>query len=158
VLLLLVAGLLEGAAAAPWTVAPGAAEATVTNAAGARLALVRGSDGVFLLDFTAPGRFTALSRASCPTFQIDRRTPLHHFATGGRCRIEGAHALLALGAPRARILTSTALYQLMNGDEVSFRYLTADEAYHETTFGLERSRAAVRQVLGRGVRVRPDPG
>lgn len=127
--------------------------AAVRDADGVELALTRDGDGNVYLEFTSVG-FAALSRASCPTIQIDAKRPLHHFSVGERCAVAGRRASMTLGRIENRTLHSDVVEQLMNGIKVSVRFVSADGSYHQVEFALTRSARAIRAALGRGVRVR----
>ena len=96
--------------------------------------------GIFLLATRASGSF--VFGAAAAFFHI----LLQAFVHGGE------HALIL----RGRTLQSTLVHQIMQGDDVHVRYVTADDAYHEASFPLSRSASAIRRALGRGVRVRPE--
>lgn len=124
-------------------------------ASGASLAVYRNDTGDVYLRFrTRPGQLP--SRAMCPTFQIDDRTPVHHVAPGPACAIEGRDATYHLATIAGGATESLSLYRLMNGGRVAFRFSTQDGGYDETVFGLGGSKQALLDVLGRPLTV--DPG
>jgi hypothetical protein len=151
------AGLFPALVVADWRIdsADGATppRAVVRDADGVELALKRAPDDNVYLEFTSVG-FAALSRASCPTLQIDTKRPLHHFSVGARCAVAGRRAIMTLGQVEDRTLRSNLVEQLMNGITVSVRFVSADGSYHQAEFALTRSARAIRAALGRDVRVR----
>lgn len=158
--LALVALLVPGvAAAALWNVQPapeakGLPWAVVKNAAGHELVLYRSTDSQVHLRFTLAGTFSTLAPGHCPTFQIDAQQPLFHLAIDQACHVDHKHAIVDLGTVEKHLLVSAAIDQLMNGEQIEFRYMTADGRYHEADFALARSSLAIRRALGRDVRVR----
>lgn len=155
------AWLLPAAAlAATWSVrdAPDGTvakpRAVIVNSAGDELALFSDADGTVHLRFTIATAIVSLSRSSCPTFQIDRRLPLHHFAIDQACHIEHKTALIDLGQTQNLATPTVAIEQMMNGVQVAFRYTTADGAYHEADFPLAHSAGAIRRALGLRARAR----
>ena len=147
-------------AAAPWTVrdAPAGSNALpralVTNAAGDELVLYRDPQSQVLLQFTPGGAFVTLAPKECPSFQIDQRHPVHHFAVDERCHVEHQRASIQLGQVQNRQLESNVIDQMMNGGQIAFRFRGADGTYHEAEFPLTRSAAAIKRALGTSVRVR----
>ena len=116
------AWLLPAAAlAATWSVrdAPDGTvakpRAVIVNSAGDELALFSDADGTVHLRFTIATAIVSLSRSSCPTFQIDRRLPLHHFAIDQACHIEHKTALIDLGQTQNLATPTVAIEQMMNG-------------------------------------------
>ena len=146
-------------AAAAWNVRPAPEAranpwAVVQSAGGDELALYRDADGQVHLRLTLAGTFAALAPKHCPTFQIDTRQPPHHGTLDRDCHVARKQALVDLGVIENRALTSPAVDQLMNGEQIEFRYRRAEGGYNETVFPLKRSSVAIRRALGRDVRVR----
>lgn len=144
-------------AAADWQLAGGAApRASVADDAGNQLALYRDRTGQIYLEFQPHDGFSRLARTTCPTFQVDRRMPLHHAPLGAGCRIEDNRAIYTLAVLEQRTLISRAVYDLMNGSRIAFRYVTEDGAYREHVFSLTRSADAIRGALRRDLRIRAE--
>ena len=107
--------------AAPWTVrdAPGGGNALpralVTNTSGDELALYRDPQSQVHLQFTAGGAFVILAPKVCPSFQIDQRHPVHHYAIDERCHVDHQRASIDLGQVQNRQLESNVIDQMMNG-------------------------------------------
>ncbi len=149
------AGLLPAAlTAAPWRLADGDAgppRAVVDNDRGALLAVYREGDRVYL-DFSSSA-VGGLTRSSCPTFQVDQRTPLHFYALGADCEITGGNARYALTDIVAERTESLVLYRLINGNRITFRYQSLDGRYYESVFSLSQSKQALLGALGRSLSV-----
>ena len=130
--------------------------AFVANEGGDELVVSRNADNEVRLSIRIKSGFRSLSRSSCPTFQIDRRIPMHFFEIGNGCNIGMVEATYNLGRVQSRRITSLILHRLMNGSNVAFRYTTQDGTYHEARFPLTRSKRALRNAIGRDTRVVAD--
>ncbi|MGR8918366.1 MAG: hypothetical protein ACU85V_02015 [Gammaproteobacteria bacterium] len=93
--------------------------------------------------------------SSCPTFQVDQRKPLHYFALGEDCTVDGRSARFVVATLPGGPVTSLVLYRLLNGGAVSFRYASRDGGYHESRFTLRGSKQALEGALGA---LEVDPG
>jgi hypothetical protein len=144
-------------AAAPWRYrAAGegeAARAEVANAAGDRLSVWR--EGKQVRAEFVPATLAELGPSACPTFQVDARQPLYYFPLGDGCRFHGHGALFDLFRIPGRRFPSAVLHGLMNGNHVTFRFVTRDGAYHESVFALTQSKRALLRALGRDLDVQP---
>ncbi|MGB1885408.1 MAG: hypothetical protein ACPHUF_16020 [Gammaproteobacteria bacterium] len=121
--------------------------AQVRNADSEILALYRGPADELVLELTikSPQR---LDGSSCPTFQIDKRRPQHHFAGGENCAVKGRTVRYVVASESRGEIESLVTYRLLNGNDVNFRYRTNDGKYHQSRFTLGRSKQAVRAALG----------
>jgi hypothetical protein len=153
---------LAPAVAAQWTlhevesnVGDDYAQAVQINDAGNEIKVFRDADAQVFLEFKISPGFSGLSRSSCPTFQIDRRVPMHYFDVDQSCYIEPDRAVYDLGQIRNNTLTSLVVHRLMNGGKVAFRYLTQDGTYHESRFALSQSKQTLTSVLGEDTRITP---
>lgn len=155
-LLLVVTGI-GGMAQAAWRidgeVAP--VRAVVESTGGSRLAVYSDPDNTVFLEFTTTAR-GGLTRSSCPTFQVDRRTPQHFYRPGPLCTVTGPSVRYTLARISADNVQSLVLHRLLNGNQVAFRYLALDGTYHEDVFTLSRSKQALLAALGESLTV--DPG
>lgn len=146
--------------AAPWHLepAPQASDplhARVDNDDNESLVVHRDSNNGIILEFTTTARH-GLGRSSCPTFQIDRRTPQHYFALGERCEVAGPSARYTLATVVTDKVVSLILYRLINGARVAFRYVSQDGTYHQSVFSLSQSKQALMGALGAALTI--DPG
>lgn len=132
----------------------GVAQARVDNEDDESLQVHRAGDRV-VLEFTANVP-QGLIRSSCPTFQIDNRSPQHFFTSGADCQVDGATARYDVSVLVNDRTVSLVLYRLINGSRVYFRYLTPDGSYHQSVFSLSQSKQALLGALGGTIEV--DPG
>ena len=130
--------------------------AFVANEGGDELVISRSADDEVRLSIRIKSGFHSLSRSSCPTFQIDRRIPIHFFEIGNGCNAGIVEVTYDLGRVRSRRITSLILHRLMSGNNVAFRYTTQDGTYHEARFPLTRSKHALRNAIGRDTLVVSD--
>ena len=131
--------------AAPWRLekSPQASDplrARVNNDHNESLVVHRDSNNGVILEFTTTARH-GLGRSSCPTFQIDRRTPQHYFALGEQCEVAGATARYTVTTVVTGKVVSLVLYRLINGTRVAFRYISQDGTYHQSVFLAESIKA-----------------
>lgn len=150
--------LLAAPAGADWRLEQprgGSPRATVGEAKGDRVALYRDGDAV-KLDFHIRAGFSGLAETHCPTFQVDALTPLFHAAVGPACKVTADHAQIEIARVSGQRLRSRPVDNLLNGEQVAFRYLTTAGTYRETTFSLKRSARAIRAAIGRNVRISAD--
>lgn len=140
-------------ALAAWQVDTGAPvpQAVAATAEGHELAVFRRGDRV-IMRLRLPDRFVALAAGRCPTFQVDRERPVNG-SGGAACTLGERSAEVVLGTIENGRVVSPALYRLMNGRALDYRYITAAGRYREVTFGLERSKRAIRAALGRSLEV-----
>lgn len=117
--------------------------------------LLRDGDTIYLRLVLGEG-FETFGETNCPTFQIDKRTPMHHFDVGERCAIGSKQATFTLGQISDRAIKSLILHRLMNGNKVTFRYTVNNGQYRQASFSLRNSKQALRLALGSGIRVSAD--
>lgn len=126
----------------------GVVMAGIDNEHGQRIDLFVDDRNVVLLRINLSEGFETFAASSCPTFQIDRRKPMHHFELGRRCTVTGKQATIALGAMIDRSIRSLVMHRLMNGNNVTFRYTIGNGQYRQAQFSLSGSKQAMRQLLG----------
>lgn len=137
---------------AAWRAADTTAEnkyplAYVVNDAGEKTELYVDADTIYLRLNLSNG-FESFPQSNCPTFQIDQRTPLHHFEIGPTCVVEDKRATYTLGKLKQRQIKSLILHRIMNGNVLIFRYTIKNGQYREARFSLSRSKAAFKTALG----------
>lgn len=130
--------------------------AYAANSTGQRAEIFLGDRNTVYLRLVLGGRFETFNASNCPTFQIDKRKPMHHFDVGYRCAIVAKMATFMLGRIADREIKSLVLHRFMNGNRVTFRYLVNTGQYRQTSFSLSRSKQALTQALGSGTRIRVD--
>ena len=64
---------------------------------GQRVEIYIGDRSTVLLRLILGAGFETFAESSCPTFQIDRREPMHHFEVGYYCAVVAKRATFLLG-------------------------------------------------------------
>ena len=118
------------------------------SANGERVAIFLGDGSVVYLCLQLGAGFETFSASNCPTFQIDDRTPMHHFEVGYRCAVVAKRATYLLGPIVDQEITSLVLHRFMNGNQVSFRYTVKNGQYRQSIFPLGSSKQALTRALG----------
>ena len=124
------------------------------NGEGEQLSIYRGPGAELVLELKTR-LVHGLYDGSCPTFQIDTRTPQHHYLAGAGCRIDGAFARYIISDQSRGTIESLVVYRLMNGNQVTFRYQSKNGNYHQSRFSLSRSKQAMRNALGNDFDAQP---
>lgn len=157
IFLILSSSVVPAAYAAWQTTAVGDREvASVNGEHGQRLELFVDARDTIFLRLTLGQGFETFAAASCPTFQIDERKPMHHFNPGPNCTVSSKNVTFSLGEIVDRGIRSLVVHRLLNGNAVTFRYTVSNGQYREAKFSLSRSKQAVRKLLGYGLKVEVD--
>lgn len=112
------------------------------------------SGEVFLHITLAPG-FIKFSPSNCPTLQIDKRVPVHHYEAGPTCSLSTDSVKILIAKIDNSLAISLPLHRLMNGSQLAVRFVTASGEYRESVFSLRNSKQALQTALGETVRVEP---
>ena len=129
-------------------------QAYVGNASGQDLEISRDPAGTVRGALRLGPGLKSLAPDACPTFQVDEAPAVSLARTASPCVAGAGEALFVLGEIRDDRLRSGLVTQLMNGREVVLRYRLADGAgYGAARFPLTRSKQALAEALGGGVRV-----
>ena len=89
----------------------------------------------------------------CPTYQVDDGDPLIVGRADSGCVVDTDQTLFIFGRKANRRVRSTALYRIMNGRKVVFRFQLQSVGCREVVFSLRRSKHAVEGAVGRGTRI-----
>ncbi len=130
--------------------------AYIANDAGQRAEVFLVDGDIVYLRLVLGEGFETFAESSCPTFQIDKRIPMHHFAVGQRCAIAAKNATIQLGKIVDREIESLVLHRFMNGNRVTFRYTIHNGQYREASFSLRSSKQALLHAIGADSRVLVD--
>ena len=157
ILLILSSTAMPGADAAWHTTTAGDRDvASIDNEHGQTLELFVDERNTIRLRLTLGQGFETFAAASCPTFQIDDRKPMHHFNPGPDCVVASKQVTFSLGEIVDRGIRSLVVHRLLNGNAANFRYTVSSGQYRQATFSLSRSKQAVRRLLGYGLKVEID--
>ena len=130
------------------------AKAAADPADAHQLYIFREQDQVYI-ELALPGEQPAIEAGACPTFQVHGKAAFTHVEGQGACEPTATGIRLPLAAVRGQSLVSLELHRIMNGSRLDIRYRTGGGRYRQVTFGLSRSKAAIRGALGTGVRIQP---
>ncbi|MFT4583003.1 MAG: hypothetical protein ACI915_002412 [Gammaproteobacteria bacterium] len=130
--------------------------AYIENSARQRADIFLDEHDVVYLRLRLSAGFETLTRSSCPTFQIDKRLPLHHYAVGKQCSIDSKDATIVLGQISDKQINSLVLHRIMNGNKVTFRYTTENGQYRKAEFSLQNSKQALQGAVGADTEVTVD--
>ncbi|MGR8950567.1 MAG: hypothetical protein ACU84Q_21190 [Gammaproteobacteria bacterium] len=125
------------------------------NARGDSAKVIRGMDNKISLHVTLAPGFIQFAPNNCPTLQIDTRLPVHHTEVGDYCSVKTLAAVIELGRVQDSGVISLPLYRLMNGTQLSVRFVTSSGEYRELKFTLRNSKQAIKAALGDDVKVTP---
>ncbi len=126
--------------------------AVVDSPGGERLEVYRDAKQGLYGAFKLGNGLVTLAQAACPTFRVDQRRPVR-LGAQGECNVSADQVEFFLGEVNGRQIASPILLQLMNGNTAFFRYQLNRVGYAETAFGLQRSKQALVEVIGTGVKV-----
>lgn len=153
--------MLVSEAFAAWSVfepsVPGASTIAHTeNAAGQRIEVFVEENGAVVLRLELGSGFETFSRANCPTFQIDTRTPVHHYPVGDGCYMSEKLTRIELGSITEGEIDSLVLHRFMNGNNVTFRYTIENGQYRQAEFSLRSSKQSLKRAIGADTRINVD--
>ena len=92
-----------------------------------------------------------LGDRNCPTFQVDGRPAGNRSINDAPCISQGAWAEFVLGYITDDKVTSTTMHNLMNGNNITYRFILQETGYAETTFSLAGSKRVLLDVLGKNL-------
>ena len=153
--------LLPAIAMAQWTVVnnqttesgPQTRVAQTINTAGYTLEIYRDAGDTIRSRLTLTPGLLKLAEKSCPTFQIDKGKPRNRSINDAPCITRSQWAEFMLGQIKDGKIESSLLVSMMNGINISYRFMLADGDYRETQFSLVGSKWTMQSVFGQNVAV-----
>ena len=127
--------------------------AVVNNDSGHSVRIYNDGSSAVRVVFALPDGFDTLSRETCPTFRVDHGPPQVAEDDRDRCGIEPRRASFTMGRVADGRVRSNALFWIMNGTRLLFRYRLEHVGYRETAFSLRGSKQVLREAIGLGIRV-----
>ena len=154
---MILAAAAPGAHAA-WTVVTYADEeagtetrvARIENRDGYSLEIYRDANDVIRTRFNM-NPLVRLGEESCPTFQVDGRQAGNRSINDAPCIMQGNWAEYVLGYITDDKVASTEMHNLMNGNNITYRFILQESGYDETTFSLAGSKRILQEVLGKNL-------
>jgi len=127
--------------------------ASTRNDAGYTLEIYRDSDNAVRSRFTLPDGLLAFAGGTCPTYQIDRGTPINRSVNAAPCLTNGSWSELVLGYVTDNHIASSSLLAVMNGINIVFRFKLENGDYRSTQFSLQGSKRALIEVFGENISI-----
>jgi hypothetical protein len=143
---------------AAWTVVTYADEeagtetrvARIENGDGYSLEIYRDANDVIRTRFNM-NPLVRLGEGTCPTFQVDDRKAGNRSINDAPCIMQGQWAEYVLGYITDDKVTSTDMHNLMNGNNITYRFILQESGYDETKFSLAGSKRILQEVLGKNL-------
>lgn len=123
--------------------------ARVTNTDGYSLEIYRDSADAIRSRLTMANGLLNLADKSCPTFQIDKGMPQNRSINDAPCLSSSQWAEFILGYVEDGKVESSTLLGLMNGINITFRFVLKNGDYRQTSFSLSGSMRAMQTAFGR---------
>jgi len=157
-IILLILAAVSPEASAEWVIMtyPGEDTSTITRVAhtenkdGYRLEIYRDTNDVIRTRFSM-NQLDRLGEKTCPTFQVDDRPAQNRSINDAPCLSEGTWSEYILGYISDEKVTSTSMHNLMNGNNITYRFILQETGYAETTFSLAGSKRILQEVLGKNL-------
>lgn len=153
--------MYSAASPADWIVKPNIQNEAVgttsvahnTNDAGYTLEVYKDADQVIKVRFSLYDGLAKLHSGLCPTYQIDRGTPANTSFNNAPCLATAQWAEYVFGVIQDRQITSTAMFGIMNGNNITFRFRLENGGYQETQISLAGSKRSLTNVVGESITV-----
>ena len=128
------------------------------NDEGYKLEIYRDENGVVRSRFSTENTSYRMNSQFCPTFDIEQRGMQNVSINGESCLADSKWAEFILGYIIDEEVTSTPLYNFMNGRKIIYRFILQPHGYAETSFSLINSKRILLEALGYNLTVRTDKG
>lgn len=119
-----------------------------TNDEGYSTEIYQDSKGVVRLRFSMNQNRHRLDPDSCPTYQVDKKEPRNRSINDAGCIGHNKWVEYVLGYLIDDQINSGLLVNIMQGNNIYYRFRLKHGGYAETTFSLSGSRNALRKALG----------
>ena len=123
------------------------AVAHTTSKDGYSLEIYRDANNVIRSRFSM-NTLDRLDGKTCPTFQVDKRPAQNRSINDAHCLAQSTWVEFVLGYITDDKVTSTAMHNLMNGNNITYRFILEGSGYAETSFSLAGSKRVLLEVLG----------
>ena len=125
------------------------------NKDGYSLEIYKDSVGAIRSRFSLNSALDKFAKYTCPTYQIDSRLLDNRSINDAPCLTELTWSEFILGYISDENVTSARLNALMNGREITFRFMLENGSYDETQFSLIGSKRTTLIVLGNNITINP---
>ena len=123
------------------------------NTGGYTLDIYRDASDTIRSRLTLADGLINLAGKSCPTYQIDTGKPRNRSINDAPCIARSNWAEFIIGQVKDGKIESSLLLSLMNGINISFRFILANGDYRETQFSLAGSKWTMQSAFGQNVTV-----
>ena len=107
--------------------------------------------------FSLPDGLISFPGKFCPSYQIDRGTPINRSINDAPCISSRQWVEYIIGHADDNRISSTSLLALMNGISITYRFRLSNNDYRQTIFSLQGSKRAVTEAFGESVTVTKSP-
>ncbi len=118
------------------------------NDEGYSLEIYKDSVGAVRSRFSLNAALDMFAKRSCPTYQVDTRLLDNRSINDAPCLTDFTWSEFVLGYIVDNQVTSGRLNALMNGSNITFRFMLENGEYRETSFSLAGSKRATLNVIG----------
>ena len=94
-----------------------------------------------------------LKEKNCPTYQVDNRAVQNRSINDAPCLSHRQWAEFVLGYVTDNRITSSGLHDLINGNQITYRFILENSGYSATSFSLGGSKQALVDALGNDLQV-----
>lgn len=136
---------------------PGTTVAYTVNSGGYSMEIYIDTVNAIRGRFSLPDGLLAFPEKFCPSYQIDRGTPINRSINDAPCISTSQWVEYIIGHIDGSKIISTSLLALMNGISITFRFKLSNNDYRETVFSLQGSKRAVTSAFGENVTVTKSP-
>ena len=136
---------------------PGTTVAYTINKDGYSLEIYIDSVNAVRSRFSLPEGMLAFTDKFCPSYQIDRGTPVNRSINDAPCISSSQWVEYIVGHADARGISSSTLLALMNGISITFLFKLSNQDYRQTSFSLQGSKRAMTSAFGDDMTVSESP-
>lgn len=129
--------------------------ARIENAEGYSLEIYRDANGAVRSRFNMNNN-NRLKEKYCPTYQVDRFGNQNRSINDAPCISNRNWAEFVLGYVIDDQIVSTKLHNLMNGNQITYRFILENSGYSATSFSLRGSKQTMVDVLGGDLKIIPE--
>lgn len=129
--------------------------ARIENSEGFSLEIYRDASGAVRSRLTMNSNYR-LKEKSCPTYQVDNYNIGNRSINDAPCISYRQWAEFVLGYIIDNQVTSPQLHNIMNGGQITYRFILENSGYLETSFSLMGSKQALIEALGNKLQILTD--
>jgi hypothetical protein len=124
------------------------------NDQGFKLEIYRDINGAIRSRFSMNSTYR-LQEKNCPTYQVDKRGIQNRSINDAPCISNRKWVEFVLGYIEGNRVTSTPLYNIINGTRITYYFILENSGYLTSSFSLAGSKQALLDALGKNIEVLP---